>query len=115
MFASVSHNADGSPCAPAVLVPLPVTGLVSRRVLVMDFIPGVPLNKMAGEMAKRGIKAGSPESKLAGRQILSYICVWCSQEECQILHVVRRGEMLAKSAQKLKISLRNLSLLAGAS
>lgn len=38
VFASVSHNADGTPAPPAVTVPLPIPGLVSRRVLVMDFI-----------------------------------------------------------------------------
>ena len=35
VFASVSHNADGTRAAPAVGVPLPVQGLVSRRALVM--------------------------------------------------------------------------------
>ena len=38
------ENADGSPADPAVVVPLPVPGLSSRRVLVMDLIPGTPLN-----------------------------------------------------------------------
>ena len=44
VYASVSHNADGSPADPAVVVPLPVPGLSSRRVLVMDLIPGTPLD-----------------------------------------------------------------------
>ena len=73
VYASVSHNADGSPADPAVVVPLPVPGLSSRRVLVMDLIPGTPLNKLAGEMEKRGIKPGSPESKLAGKRILTQL------------------------------------------
>ena len=67
VYASVSHNADGSPADPAVVVPLPVPGLSSRRVLVMDLIPGTPLNKMAAVLEERGIKPGSPESELAGR------------------------------------------------
>ena len=73
VYASVSHNADGSAADPAVVVPLPVPGLSSRRVLVMDLIPGTPLNKLAGEMEKRGIKPGSPESKLAGKRILTQL------------------------------------------
>ena len=73
VFASVSHTADGKPADPAVVVPLPVAGLSSRRVLVMDLIPGTPLNRLAGEMEKRGIKPGSPESKLAGKRILTQL------------------------------------------
>jgi len=73
VFSSVSHGADGAPLEPAVLVPLPTQGLVSKRVLVMDFVPGTPLNKLAGEMEKRGIKPGSPESKVAGVRILGQL------------------------------------------
>lgn len=73
VFASVSHNADGTPASPAVVVPLPVAGLSSRRVLVMDLIEGTPLSKLAGVMAERGIEPGSPESILAGRRILTQL------------------------------------------
>ena len=54
-------------------MPLPVQGLACRRVLVMDFVPGTPLNKLAEVMAARGIKPGSPESQIAGRRILSQL------------------------------------------
>jgi len=54
-------------------VPLPVQGLASRRVLVMDFVEGTPLNRLSAEMEKRGIKPGSPESQLAGRRILAQL------------------------------------------
>jgi len=73
VHASVSHTAGGKPAEPAVAVPLPVPGLASRRVLVMDFIPGTPLNKMAAVLEERGIKPGSPESELAGRRILAQL------------------------------------------
>ena len=73
VFASVSHTAAGVPTEPAVSVPLPVQGLASRRVLVMDFVEGTPLNKLAGEMEKRGIKPGSPESIVAGERILTQL------------------------------------------
>jgi len=73
VFASVSHECDGTRTTPAVGVPLPVPGLSSRRVLVMDYIEGTPLNRLAGVMEARGIKPGSPESKLAGRRILQQL------------------------------------------
>ena len=73
VFSSVSHGADGRPVEAAVDVPLPVAGLASRRVLVMDYIDGTPLNRLASVMEKRGIKPGSAESKLAGRRILSQL------------------------------------------
>jgi len=45
--------------------------LVSKRVLVMDFVEGVPLNRLQQTMKEKGIEPGSPESKLAGRRILN--------------------------------------------
>ena len=50
VFASVSHEADGTPVAPAVGVPLPIQGLASRRVLVMEYVEGTPLNRLASVM-----------------------------------------------------------------
>jgi len=73
VYASVSHKVDGSYTDPAVRVPLPVQGLASRRVLVMDFIKGTPLNRLPEEMAKRGIEPGGPEAKVAGRRILAQL------------------------------------------
>ena len=73
MYASVSHTASGEPTTPAVQVPLPVQGLASTRVLVMEFVEGTPLNRLAGEMEKRGIKPGSPESRIAGVRILEQL------------------------------------------
>jgi aarF domain-containing kinase len=55
---------------PPVTIPLPVGELVTKRVLVMDFVPGVPLNRLSETMKQKGITPGSPESKLAGRLIL---------------------------------------------
>mmetsp|Transcript_31725 Transcript_31725/g.52983 ORF Transcript_31725/g.52983 Transcript_31725/m.52983 type:complete len:306 (+) Transcript_31725:53-970(+) len=41
----------------------------------MDFVPGVPLNRLSDAMKEKGIQAGSPESKLAGRKILDSLSV----------------------------------------
>ena len=68
---AVSHTNDGSVCRdPPVAIPLPVGELVSKRVLVMDFVEGAPLNQLSQRMAERGIEPGSPEAKIAGRRIL---------------------------------------------
>ena len=68
---AISHGTDGRPCDdPPVTIPLPVGELVSKRVLVMDFVEGVPLNRLRETMKEKGIEEGSPESKLAGRKIL---------------------------------------------
>jgi aarF domain-containing kinase len=68
---AVTHETDGSPAADRpVGIPLPVGELVSKRVLVMDYVEGTPLNKLADTMKERGIVPGSPEARLAGARIL---------------------------------------------
>ncbi|KAL7571549.1 hypothetical protein ACA910_020966 [Epithemia clementina (nom. ined.)] len=54
-----------------LIMPRPVPGLVSPRVLVMDFLRGVPLSRAREEMLKRGIDPDSPESKLFARKLLT--------------------------------------------
>lgn len=72
---AISHDADGTPTERPLSVPLPVGELVSKRVLVMDFVEGVPLNRLQDAMKERGIEPGSPESKLAGRRILDSLAM----------------------------------------
>lgn len=55
---------------PPVLVPRSIPGLVSRQVLTMEFIEGLPLLRLGDEMAKRGIDPGGPVARLAQRKIL---------------------------------------------
>ena len=61
----------GSPVTPVVVTPRPVGGLVTKRVLVMDFLQGVPLSRAVEAMEKRGIDPGSPEAQLFGRRLLA--------------------------------------------
>jgi aarF domain-containing kinase len=68
--AAVKHSVDGEPAAAPVRVPAPIGDLVSRRVLVMDFIEGTPLNRLQERLKERGIDPDSPEAKLAGQRIL---------------------------------------------
>lgn len=45
-----------------VSVPRPVRNMVTRRVLVMEYIDGIPILKLGDEIAKRGI---NPDGKIA--------------------------------------------------
>lgn len=62
---------DGSPREVPLVIPLPVAGLVSRRVLVMDYLEGVPLSRAREEMEKRGVDPNGPEAKVFGRKLLT--------------------------------------------
>lgn len=70
IYETVTKDENGYPCESPVVLPRPVPGLVSRRVLVMDYLNGVPLSRAAEEMLKKGIKPDSPESQLFGRKLL---------------------------------------------
>lgn len=70
--AAVSHQPNNQPVDnPPVVVPLPIPGLVSKHVIIMEYVDGISLSKMAGELTKRGIKPGSIESKLFGNKLLT--------------------------------------------
>jgi len=70
IYETVTKDENGYPCESPVVMPRPIPGLVSRRVLVMDYLNGVPLSRAAEEMLKKGIKPDSPESQLFGRRLL---------------------------------------------
>ena len=71
IYTALSRTIDGSMSVEVPLViPRPYPGLVCRRVLVMDYLHGVPLSRAREEMAKKGIDPDSPESKLFGRKLL---------------------------------------------
>jgi len=70
IYQTISRDENGLPCQPPVVVPRPVAGLVSKRVLVMDYLSGVPLSRAAEEMLKKGIDPDSPEAQLFGRKLL---------------------------------------------
>lgn len=70
IYETVTKDENGLPCESPIVLPRPVPGLVSRRVLVMDYLEGVPLSRAAEEMLKRGIDPGSPEAQLFGRKLL---------------------------------------------
>jgi len=61
---------EGGRCEAPLVIPRVVEGLVSRRVLVMDYLEGVPLSRARDEMIKKGIDPDGPEAKLFGRKLL---------------------------------------------
>ena len=69
--AAVAHTPSNRPRSPPVTVPLPIPGLVSRRVMVLEFIEGTALSKIASKMQSSNVKPGSPESILFGKFLLS--------------------------------------------
>mmetsp|Transcript_7549 Transcript_7549/g.16460 ORF Transcript_7549/g.16460 Transcript_7549/m.16460 type:complete len:617 (-) Transcript_7549:71-1921(-) len=70
IYETVTKDENGLPCESPIVLPRPVPGLVSRRVLVMDYLEGVPLSRAAEEMLRRGINPDSPEAQLFGRKLL---------------------------------------------
>ncbi|KAL7486250.1 hypothetical protein ACHAW6_011850 [Cyclotella cf. meneghiniana] len=70
IYETVTRDENGLPCESPIVLPRPVTGLISKRVLVMDYLKGVPLSRAADEMLKKGIDPNSPESQLFGRRLL---------------------------------------------
>mmetsp|Transcript_3909 Transcript_3909/g.8730 ORF Transcript_3909/g.8730 Transcript_3909/m.8730 type:complete len:611 (+) Transcript_3909:129-1961(+) len=67
---TLTRSPDGLRIESPVVLPQPVPGLVSKRVLVMDYLQGVPLSRAAEEMLKKGIDPSSPEAQLFGRKLL---------------------------------------------
>ncbi|KAF9609339.1 hypothetical protein IFM89_015594 [Coptis chinensis] len=55
---------------PPVLVPSVVRNMVTRKVLVMDFVDGIPILNLGDEIAKRGINPGGKVVAAAKQNIL---------------------------------------------
>lgn len=53
-----------------LIVPKPADGLISDRVLAMDFLEGVPLSRALDAMKARGLDPQGPEAQLFGRKLL---------------------------------------------
>jgi aarF domain-containing kinase len=71
IYQSLIRAPDGSARELPLVIPRPVPGLISKRVLVMDYLKGVPLTRAREEMIKKGIDPQSPEAKLFGRTLLT--------------------------------------------
>eukprot|EP00250_Pteridium_aquilinum_P004612 c14821_g1_i2 orf=544-2046(+) len=65
-----SFSAYGQQKRAPVQVPRSIPNLVTRQVLIMDFIEGIPILRLSEEMAKRGFNPDGAVAKLAKRNIL---------------------------------------------
>ncbi len=45
IYQTITRDENGMPCEAPIVLPRPVPGLVSKRVLVMDYLKGVPLSR----------------------------------------------------------------------
>mmetsp|Transcript_29777 Transcript_29777/g.34250 ORF Transcript_29777/g.34250 Transcript_29777/m.34250 type:complete len:603 (+) Transcript_29777:57-1865(+) len=71
IYTALTRSSDGSSVVDApVTIPRPVTDLVCKRVLVMDYLKGVPLSRAQKEMERRGIDPESAEARLFGKKLL---------------------------------------------
>ena len=70
IYTSLTTDEYGNVVESPIVMPRPVDNLVSKRVLVMDYLHGTPLSGAAEVMAKKGIKPDSPESQLFARKLL---------------------------------------------
>jgi aarF domain-containing kinase len=70
IYNSLAHDPMGNAREIPLVLPRPIPGLVSQRVLVMDYLRGVPLSRAREEMIKRGVDPDSPDAKLFARNLL---------------------------------------------
>ena len=70
IYMALSRAPDGSPREIPVRIPRPIPGLVSRRVLVQDYLHGVPLSRAREAMLKKGVDPDGPEAKLFGMKLM---------------------------------------------
>eukprot|EP00439_Symbiodinium_sp_Y106_P012860 s4695_g1.t2 len=68
--ASIRHDPLGRELDSPLVVPQPIPGMATRRVLVMDFIKGTPLSKLEERAKELGIDLGSKAGKVLGGRIL---------------------------------------------
>jgi aarF domain-containing kinase len=70
IYNALARAPDGSPREIPLRIPRPIPGLVCRRVLVQDYLHGVPLSRARDEMKKKGIDPDGPEAKLFGMKLM---------------------------------------------
>ena len=71
--AAVAHSPNNEPCDPPVIVPLPISGLVSRKVMVLEYVSGLALSEVAKAMENPtdgSASASAAETEFFGRKLL---------------------------------------------
>jgi aarF domain-containing kinase len=70
IFNALARAPDGTPREIPLIIPRPFPGLVSQRVLVQDYLHGVPLSRARDKMKENGIDPDGPEAKLFGLKLM---------------------------------------------
>jgi aarF domain-containing kinase len=70
IYNALARAPDGSPREIPLTIPRPLPGLVSRRVLVQEYLHGVPLSRAKEEMKRKGIDPDGPEAKIFGLKVM---------------------------------------------
>ena len=68
---AVSHTPSNKETTPPVIVPLPVNGLVTKRVMVLEYVNGTALSQIAKGMQDSGVEVGSEEAVFFGKKLLT--------------------------------------------
>lgn len=51
-------------------IPKSIPGMVTKRVLCMEFLPGTPISRLGEELSQRGMSWDSPSAQIVGRRLL---------------------------------------------
>eukprot|EP00985_Skeletonema_marinoi_P034789 scaffold44889_cov234-Skeletonema_marinoi.AAC.1 len=67
----LTTDENGAKRESPIVTPRSIPALVSKRVLVMDYLKGVPLSRASDEMKRKGIAPDGVEAKLFARKLLN--------------------------------------------
>lgn len=70
MHQILTNDENGTQRESPIVTPRSVPALVSKRVLIMDFLKGVPLSRASDMMKRKGIATDGVEAKLFARKLL---------------------------------------------
>jgi len=111
IYEAIVTAPDGTPRDLPLVVPRPIRGLVSRRVLVMDFLKGVPLSRAKEEMIKKGIDPKSPEAKLFARKLLAALTTVFGRYVPEYPRTLLSGSSLSRGSYLQEIPLFSRNIL----
>ena len=100
ILSAVAHDVDGAPKPPPLAVPRPIPGLATTRVLVMEFVDGVPLTKAREKLLEKGLDPDGPESQLFGRRLLTALT---EAFEAILMMAPRPAAFMARAACRVKL------------
>ncbi len=107
IFTTITTDSQGRPVEPPLTVPRPIPGLVSRRVLVMDYLKGVPLSRSVG--LKRNARGLSHEFiGVDSPCLFAFCCTHRAREEMAKKGISPDSPEAKLFGRKLLIALTNV-------